>query len=925
MKRRNADCKLRRPIKRNKITEGMYGSNTILYIKFLLLWAIVITADFMLEFRFEFLWPFWLLLRSVHDSFKFKGLSIGCFLQQAHMFGYNMCGTQKGICLPTIVLWMLFLYIEGAIRWKDSRHMPHLDLCRPFAAHCIGYPVVTLGFGFKSYVGFRMRQRKQREVAKENEFYMQLLQQALPQEEPTEDAIALTEGSSISVAATTATHNNGDVRSGGGSSTRNMPQKALSIAAVGATATTTTTTSNGHAVGASNGAVSSGYGGRGHHGKRSSGGTDGGSSSSSSNSKCDLNNHSNSKSSINHTSYHQQQLSCSNSSSSSASTSAAHVGTTTTTTTAGKAADKDVTRSSSDSLSGGSSRERDTCTQIKEQQQHKTERASHDGQSDGSPSSTKSSQSNNKVQHNGGINYNNCNSGEHQQQQQQQQDVGDVSSSTERGKNRRNRMKQQQKEMARDNHHHHVNGGIDGGVNVHQTNHNQTSQTLPQVCESCLRLEAEMKKMRSDMGHMKQIEHELRQKVESSATIKSCLQAKHKENDELEKKIQDLNNSRHVDRQNLLNAEKRLGEERRQRLTLESQLANERKIRAKIEEKAAKLAECGESCKMKKRHLESEAGRLRRELSLADEQKKSFEQQNRRYEDEVKYLNNSRHVDRQNLLNAEKRLGEERRQRLTLESQLANERKIRAKIEEKAAKLAECGESCKMKKRHLESEAGRLRRELSLADEQKKSFEQQNRRYEDEIRKMEDAQQDTEMLMSALAAMQDKNSTLEKNLSAETRFKLDLFSALGEARREVDIKDSHIRNMEKEILELKGKIAQLLAVMPAMPSAESFSLTPNSSAGSSMLRLNDTPPLIMAQQSPSQAQMGLGAPSIICQLTAAAQATAAAGAAMSQVTNCVQQQRENPNNLTGNAASTLDPNATAYTPKNSSLVGGTEA
>lgn len=61
--------------------------------------------------------------------------------------------------------------------------MPHLDLCRPFAAHCIGYPVVTLGFGFKSYISYRIRQRKQREVAKENEFYMQLLQKALPQEE----------------------------------------------------------------------------------------------------------------------------------------------------------------------------------------------------------------------------------------------------------------------------------------------------------------------------------------------------------------------------------------------------------------------------------------------------------------------------------------------------------------------------------------------------------------------------------------------------------------------------------------------------------------------------------------------------------------------------------------------------------------------
>lgn len=42
---------------------------------------------------------------------------------------------DKGICLPTIILWILFVYLEAAIRWKDSRNIPHLDLCRPFAAH----------------------------------------------------------------------------------------------------------------------------------------------------------------------------------------------------------------------------------------------------------------------------------------------------------------------------------------------------------------------------------------------------------------------------------------------------------------------------------------------------------------------------------------------------------------------------------------------------------------------------------------------------------------------------------------------------------------------------------------------------------------------------------------------------------------------
>lgn len=80
-----------------------------------------------------------------------------------------------------------------------------LDLCRPFAAHCIGYPVVTLGFGFKSYVGYRIRQRKQREIAKENEFYMQLLQQALPKEEEPPVELEVTQDNAVTTATTTTT------------------------------------------------------------------------------------------------------------------------------------------------------------------------------------------------------------------------------------------------------------------------------------------------------------------------------------------------------------------------------------------------------------------------------------------------------------------------------------------------------------------------------------------------------------------------------------------------------------------------------------------------------------------------------------------------------------------------------------------------
>lgn len=52
--------------------------------------------------------------------------------------------------------------------------------------------------------------------------------------------------------------------------------------------------------------------------------------------------------------------------------------------------------------------------------------------------------------------------------------------------------------------------------------------------------------------------------------------------------------------------------------------------------------------------------------------------------------------------------------------------------------------------------------------------------------------------MSALAAMQDKNTTLEKNLSAETRVKLDLFSALGEAKRQLEIRESNLSAKKKK-------------------------------------------------------------------------------------------------------------------------------
>uniref|UniRef100_A0A8C7VYG6 Uncharacterized protein n=1 Tax=Oncorhynchus mykiss TaxID=8022 RepID=A0A8C7VYG6_ONCMY len=48
-------------------------------------------------------------------------------------------------------------------------------------------------------------------------------------------------------------------------------------------------------------------------------------------------------------------------------------------------------------------------------------------------------------------------------------------------------------------------------------------------------------------------------------------------------------------------------------------------------------------------------------------------------------------------------------------------------------------------------------------------------------------QEEQDVLLSALSALQDKAQHLEYNLSAETRIKLDLFSALGDTHRQLEI------------------------------------------------------------------------------------------------------------------------------------------
>lgn len=98
---------------------------------------------------------------------------------------------------------------------------------------------------------------------------------------------------------------------------------------------------------------------------------------------------------------------------------------------------------------------------------------------------------------------------------------------------------------------------------------------------------------------------------------------------------------------------------------------------------------------------------------------------------------------------------------------------------------ADCTEACKARRREIECQIKQVRRDLQQRDEQFLQMESEIR-----ILRQYKETNNVEVLMSALNAMQDKNQHLESSLSDETRIKLDLFSALGNAKRQLEITNS---------------------------------------------------------------------------------------------------------------------------------------
>ncbi|XP_056620212.1 macoilin isoform X2 [Triplophysa dalaica] len=201
MKKRYMDIGRLRKMKKIKLTEKI-SESAYSVLKLMIVWMLVLFADFILEFRLEYLWPCWLFLGTVYTTFHCHGLAICVvfvcaaftldlfclifvplhwlfFAASTYVLLNYMWHTEKGICMSTVTLWILLVYMEASMRLRDLKS-PHANLSHLFAAHCIGYPLVYMGFDATCYFTSMFKLRTQKSIPSESDLHVELLQQSLP-------------------------------------------------------------------------------------------------------------------------------------------------------------------------------------------------------------------------------------------------------------------------------------------------------------------------------------------------------------------------------------------------------------------------------------------------------------------------------------------------------------------------------------------------------------------------------------------------------------------------------------------------------------------------------------------------------------------------------------------------------------------------
>ncbi|XP_016144335.1 macoilin-1-like [Sinocyclocheilus grahami] len=361
--------------------------------------------------------------------------------------------------------------------------------------------------------------------------------------------------------------------------------------------------------------------------------------------------------------------------------------------------------------------------------------------------------------------------------------------------------------------------------------------------EALVRLEQDVKKLKADLQASRQTEQDLRSQLgslgSSERSIRSELGQLRQENELLQNKLHNAVQAKQKDKQTVVQLEKRLKAEQEARAATEKQLAEEKK-RKKLEEATAARAvalaaatrgECTESLRRRISELETECKKLTLDIKVKEDQVRELElkvQELHKYkenEKDTEVLMSALSAMQDKTLHLENSLSAETRIKLDLFSALGDAKRqleIAQGLPSHSFR-GECTESLRRRISELETECKKLTLDIKVKEDQVRELELKVQ----ELHKYKENEKDTEVLMSALSAMQDKTLHLENSLSAETRIKLDLFSALGDAKRQLEIAQGQILQKDQEIKDLKQKIAEVMAVMPSVVySADTGSMTP---------------------------------------------------------------------------------------------------
>lgn len=131
----------------------------------------------------------------------------------------------------------------------------------------------------------------------------------------------------------------------------------------------------------------------------------------------------------------------------------------------------------------------------------------------------------------------------------------------------------------------------------------------------------------------------------------------------------------------------------------------------------------------------------------------------------------------------EKQLQDEKKKRTSLEIQLAKEKKSRETVIQAA-------------KSNGPSVNELNRKKINLLENENKELKDHCSKKQDTIARLEDelkslsvlakSNENIEILKEDLKIMEEKNNNLQESLRQETRFKMNLFSALGDAKRQIE-------------------------------------------------------------------------------------------------------------------------------------------